>query len=54
MTVVKVKSENYERGTVGVENWANPKTVMLDFFDAMGGSFPVYREDLEYIRVKEI
>lgn len=52
MTAVKVKSKNYGEGLVDVESWANPNIYMLDFFDKIGDSWPVCKEDLEYLGVE--
>lgn len=54
MLIVKVRSENYGIGAVDVENWANPNIFMLDFVDKIGDTWPVYKEDLEYIGVEEL
>jgi len=53
MTIVKVKNKDGVEGAVGVEDWANPKTQILDLVDQSGNSKPQYKDDLEYIGVEE-
>lgn len=52
MTCVLVKSK-YGIGRVDVENWANPKTYLVDVCFETGDTMPVEKESLDYIGVKE-
>jgi len=53
MITIKVKNKDRVEGTVDVENWANPKTQILDFFDNSGNSKPEYKDNLEYLGIEE-
>ena len=54
MTIVKVRNENYGEGVVDVANWADPNIFMLDLVDEIGDTWPVYKEDLEYLEIEEL
>lgn len=54
MPIVRVRSESYGKGVVDIENWANPNIFMLDFVDKIGDTWPVYKEDLEYVGVEKL
>jgi hypothetical protein len=52
-TIVKIRSESYGDGVVDVSNWCDPNIFLLDFVDKIGDTWPVYKEDLEYIGTEE-
>lgn len=54
MTIVNVRSESYGEGVVDVSNWCNPSIFLLDLVDKIGDTWPVYKEDLEYIGTNEL
>lgn len=54
MTSIKVKNKDGVVGYVATENWANPKTFLMDFADEKSGDFwPELRTDLEYLSLEE-
>lgn len=54
MTIIKVTNNERKVGIVDVENWANPKTQIVDFVDEKGNIKPEYKDDLNYIEIEEI
>jgi len=53
MTNVLVKSK-YGIGRVDIENWANPKTYLVDICLEDGDTMPEEKEKLEYLKVEEL
>jgi len=53
MGVAKVKNKDGEIGYVSVENWANPKTYLLDFQTENGDTKVDEKDNLEYLGIEE-
>lgn len=54
MPITKVKNKEGILGYVAVENWANPKTYLMDFQMENGDIKVEERDNLEYIGIEEI
>lgn len=54
MMIIKVKNKDDNVGAVDVESWANPKTQIIDFVDEDGNSKPEYKDELEYLGLRNI
>lgn len=53
MTTILVKSK-YGEGRVDIENWANPRTDLVDVCLENGDTMPEYKVKLEYQGIEEL
>lgn len=51
MEIIKVKNKNGIFGFVSLENWANPKTYLIDFKFESGDTKVEERDNMEYLEI---